>query len=214
VRYRKIDPRFWNDERVRQFSDDGKLAFLFLLTHPAMTAVGAMRGQLRGLAAELGWPPRRLERALAPAIEAGMVEVNAQASYIGLRRFLRYNQPENPNVAKAWAKAVEILPECEQRLAAVARCREYLTPGPFLEAFEQGLREAFGEAFSEGFKEAPPGSFPETGAVAFTEAVAEAVAGGEASLPPPPLKAPAQERNGRPSRSRVNDAWAAEEAKR
>ena len=43
ARYRKIDPRVWNDEKFVSFSDDGKLAFLFVLTHPSMTAIGAMR---------------------------------------------------------------------------------------------------------------------------------------------------------------------------
>lgn len=161
MRYRKIDPRIWNDERVRDFTDDGKLAFLFLLTHPAMTAVGAMRGTLSGLAAELRWPVKRLERALGPAIEAGMVEANAGASYIGLRRFLRYNHPESPNVARAWASALELVPECPERHALVARCRENLRPGPFREAFEEGLAEAFGEAFGEAKRHPSPNPEPE-----------------------------------------------------
>lgn len=33
--YRKIDPRIWNDERFRVLTDSGKLAFLFVLTHPS-----------------------------------------------------------------------------------------------------------------------------------------------------------------------------------
>ena len=28
-RYRKLDPRLWNDEKVRRLTDHGKLAFLF-----------------------------------------------------------------------------------------------------------------------------------------------------------------------------------------
>jgi hypothetical protein len=76
VKYRKIDTRMWGDEKFRRFTDDGKLGFIFLLTHPALTSLGAMRGTMDGLAAELGWSPRRLRTALAPAMAHKMVEIN------------------------------------------------------------------------------------------------------------------------------------------
>jgi hypothetical protein len=211
MKYRKIDTRIWNDERVRAFSDDGKLGFLFVLTHPSMTAVGAMRGTVAGLATELGWAPRRVERAQAPACDTGVVAVNASASYIGLRRFLRYNQPESPNVAKAWATALELIPECPEKSALVGRCIEHLDPGPFREAFRQGLREAFGEAFvkafPEAFREGPRGGFPESGTGTGAGTGTEAGAGERESLPPPPLTPSAGSRNGRPSRRNVDAAW-------
>ncbi len=55
MKYRKIDPRIWNDEKFRNLSDKGKLVFLFVLTHPHMTSLGGMRTTLNGLAQELGW---------------------------------------------------------------------------------------------------------------------------------------------------------------
>lgn len=43
MKYRKISPCIWNDAKVRELSDKGKLALLFLLTHPHMTPLGAIR---------------------------------------------------------------------------------------------------------------------------------------------------------------------------
>lgn len=63
ARFRKIDPRIWNDEKFRTLSDKGKLAFLFILTHPAMTCLGAMRASFEGLAAELHWAAKRFRSA-------------------------------------------------------------------------------------------------------------------------------------------------------
>lgn len=143
VRYRKIDPRIWNDERVRAFTDDGTLAFLYLLTHPAMTAIGAMRGTVAGLAAERGWTLGRMTKALAPAIEAGMVIVNPGANYLGLRNFLKYNAPESPNVVRAWGGAVKALPECQERAAAIAQAQAYV------EAMGEGFNVAFRQAFAQ-----------------------------------------------------------------
>jgi hypothetical protein len=45
-RYRKLDVRLWNDTKFRALSDNGKLAFIFTLTHPGMTMIGAMRATI------------------------------------------------------------------------------------------------------------------------------------------------------------------------
>lgn len=111
-RYRKIDPRIWNDEKFRIFADDSKLAFLFVLTHPQMTAVGAMRGTVAGLAAELGWSEEKMRCALENPISTGMVEIAEQACFLWLPKFLRYNAPESPNVVAGWRQAIQLLPEC------------------------------------------------------------------------------------------------------
>jgi hypothetical protein len=143
VKYRKVSPVIWQDERFRVFSDDGKLAFLFVLTHPGLTSVGAMRGTPAGLAAELGWPVRRLTRALGEAVAAGMVEVNVAAAFVGLPKFLKHNQPDNPSVVKSWVRVIaEYLPECPERTHLLARCRAALT-GPFLDAFTEAEAAAF-----------------------------------------------------------------------
>ncbi len=63
-KYRKIDPRIWNDEHFRPLSDSAKLLFLFLLTHPHLTALGAMRATPAGLADELRWSEKRICAAL------------------------------------------------------------------------------------------------------------------------------------------------------
>ena len=128
ARYRKIDPRVWNDEKFHTFTDDGKLAFLFVLTHPHLTALGAMRGTLDGLARELGWSPRRFRVALTDAIRHGIVEVNEASAYVGLTNFLRYNEPEGPNsVTHAWVEALDRIPECDERRALIKRCGAYLS---------------------------------------------------------------------------------------
>jgi hypothetical protein len=59
-RYRKIDPRIHNDAKFKALSERGKLLFFTILTHPHMTALGAMRATEAGLCEEmaLGAPGR------------------------------------------------------------------------------------------------------------------------------------------------------------
>lgn len=174
-RYRKVDPRIWNDAKFGALTDDGKLAFFMLLTHPNMTALGAMRATLAGLAEELGWPAERFREAFAQVLSSGMVEHDPRACFIGLPKFLAYNRPESPNVVKAWAGSRDLLPECDHKLRLIARCR----------MFAVELGESFANAFVEVFGK----DMPESGAGAGAGTVAGADIGkaadaGSAGAPP------------------------------
>ncbi len=146
ARYRKIDPRIWNDEKFRNLSDDGQLIFLFVLTHPHMTSLGAMRATVAGLAAEKQWPVERFEKAFGEGLAEGMLEASPEASFVGVPRFLKYNRPESPNVVKAWASQWDLIPECNLKADLAQRVK----------AFAEGLSKAFGEAFREAFPKAMP----------------------------------------------------------
>ena len=149
-RYRKIDPRIWNDQKFRQLTNNGKLVFFMLLTHPSMTALGAMRATLPGLAAEIGWAPEAFQKAFAEAHQKGMAEHDESACIVALPNFLRYNPPASPNVIKAWAGSVDLLPECNLKTIALQRAK----------GFAEGMSEAFPKAFAEAFPKALPKAMP------------------------------------------------------
>ncbi len=139
MKYRKIDPKIWNDEKFRILSDRGKLAFLFLLTHPHMTPLGAMRATSPGLAAELGWSEKAFREAFQEAFIKDMVKADERACFIWLPKFLKYNPPESPNVVKAWVKSLDDLPECDLKVQCIQRAK----------AYAEDLPKAFGEAFAK-----------------------------------------------------------------
>jgi len=144
-RYRRVDTRIWNDEKFAALSDRGKLAFLFLLTHPHMTSLGAMRATLPGLAAELGWDTHTFSDAFAELVEGGMVRYYHQASLVWLPNFLRYNLPENPNVVKSWGKVLDLIPECAGKRELLATVRATI----------ETLGQAFAKALPEPFLKGP-----------------------------------------------------------
>jgi hypothetical protein len=143
-RYRKVDPRIWNDEKFRALSNKGKLVFFMLLTHPSMTALGAMRGTTSGLAEELGWPVEAFRDAFNDVLAQDMVEQDSKACLIALPNFIRYNRPESPNVVKAWVGALDLLPECDLKQAVVQRAKGFVGEMP------KGFRDAFRESFDKG----------------------------------------------------------------
>jgi uncharacterized phage protein (TIGR02220 family) len=144
AKYRKVDPRIWNDAKFRGLSDDGKLVFFFLLTHPNTTALGAMRGTIPGLAAEIGWTEKAFREAFREALSKGMAKHDEEASFFWLPNFMKYNRPESPNVVKAWVNSVDNLPECNllyQAITAACECAESLG-----KAFVKALPKDFGKS--------------------------------------------------------------------
>ena len=143
--YRKIDPRMWNDEKFRSLSMEGKLAFVLLLTHPHMTALGAMRATIPGLAAELG-DPKAFGEAFREVFAKGLAKHDEKASCVYLPRFLKYNKPESPNVIKAWVHCIDLIPECGLKNEVIQEVKDYA----------EALPEAFGKALPEAFAKAMP----------------------------------------------------------
>jgi len=101
-----------------------------------------MRATPSGLAEEIGWEPKAFAEAFREVLSKGMAEHDQIAHLIALPNFIKYNPPENPNVLKAWAGAVDLLPECGLKEIVLQRARAFA--------------EIKGEAFAKAFREALP----------------------------------------------------------
>ena len=156
--YRKIDTRIWNDVKFRSRSANGKLSFIFLVTHPNMTALGAMRATVEGLSAELRVPPEAFGEVFGEPLKEGYTEeavkksnglavFDPEACCLYIPNFVRYQAAESPNVIKAWAKTLEYIPECRLKTLAVAGVKAYV------EGMGEGFRKAFREAFRDALQE-------------------------------------------------------------
>ncbi|MCX7173424.1 MAG: hypothetical protein NT159_05800 [Proteobacteria bacterium] len=150
--YRKIAPPIWNDAKFRELSLYGKLIFFNLITHPNQTSLGAMRATIPGLACELGMDLEAYRVAFEVALKLGLIEYDEKATCVYIPNFVRYQSAESPNTIKAWAKQVEWIPECHLKTRAIAG----------LEAYAQGLTEAFQVAFRVAFGDAWRAGYPES----------------------------------------------------
>lgn len=156
-RYRKVSVQIWNDDRFHSASDQGKLAFLYILTHPQMTSLGCMRHTIAGLAAELGWDVYAFREAIAYTIQVGipddipdgsrkpMLMVDEEYSLVVLPNFLKHNQPESINVVKSWEKLVELLPECPMLTLYFQEVKAYV------DAMGLGFRDAIPLAIAKAY---------------------------------------------------------------
>jgi len=141
--YRKVATEIWGDKKFKALSNDAKLAFLFILTHPYQTSLGAMRHSFEGLTKELAGVDTK---AFAELLSAGMVKYDDDACFIWLPNFLEYNKPDNPNVVKSWGRPLGLLPECELKSKLISHVITFLKG--FSEPFQKGLPDCFGNGMA------------------------------------------------------------------
>jgi hypothetical protein len=211
MKYRKITPRLWGDERFRQLSrprPSGQWLWLYLLTGPHTTAIpGLFAAGEAGLTEALGWSLSAFRAAWLEIERAGMARADWRARVVWIPKALLYNEPENPNVVKGWAMQLRELPECDLSREAAASIAAYLIPkGPaWLEAWTTSAKP-FAKPFSQESTEGSAKGFGKSGAVA--GAVTGTGTGERDSLPLPPLSSGRPTDGRPPSRKAVNLPWA------
>ena len=148
ARYRKIDVRMWNDRKFRELSDNGKLAFILLLTHPDTTQIGTIRTRVSNLADELGWQRDAMSHAIQEVTLNGMIDADEKAGLMVINNFLKYNAPSSPNALKSWCELIDLMPECDLLDKHVARLKT------FVDGLSVGMRNAIPNDLIDAIKDA------------------------------------------------------------
>lgn len=149
-KYRKISTHIWNDEQFREFSNDAKFIFLFILTHPTMTSLGALRGNVPGLAFDLGMDLEVFQKGFQEAIDKDMVKYDPKAGFLWCPNFLKHNKPESPNVVKGWSVGFKNLPECSLKTELLFNTKSLICclSEPYQKAFQKAFGEDCGKAIA------------------------------------------------------------------
>ena len=148
ARYRKIDVRMWNDRKFRELSDNAKLVFILLLTHPDTTQIGTIRTRVSNLADELGWQRDAMSHAIQEVTLNGMIDADEKAGLMVINNFLKYNAPSSPNAFKSWCELIDLMPECDLLDKHVARLKT------FVDGLSVGMRNAIPNDLIDAIKDA------------------------------------------------------------
>jgi hypothetical protein len=148
ARYRKIDVRMWNDRKFRELSDNAKLAFILLLTHPDTTQIGTIRTRVSNLADELGWQRDAMSHAIQEVTLNGMIDADEKAGLMVINNFLKYNAPSSPNAFKSWRELIDLMPECDLLDRHVASLKA------FVDSLSTGMRNAIPNDLMDAIKDA------------------------------------------------------------
>lgn len=138
-RYFRVACHFWPDEKVIAWPDSMKLFALYLLTTKHRTLEGFFVLPPQYIAADIGWPLRRVKDMLMKLEEDGFIRFDEKTNLLLIRNALKYQQPDSKNVQKAVIARIRNLPDNQELLTeflALARLhclRSGLSP------FAQGL---------------------------------------------------------------------------
>ena len=139
-RYRKIDPRFWKDEKVMTLTPHEKLIALYLFTGQS-NRIGLFNFSPGAAAEDLGVAPETFsEGFLKPfgnvcrTLNFGWDEI---LRVLYLPTWWRYNCPENPNVLKACLADLHEVPK-SRLITDFSTNLQYL-PKTFHQTFLEGL---------------------------------------------------------------------------
>lgn len=141
MKYRKISPYIWNDRKFKALSERAQFLVLFMLTHPSMTPLGAIRANAPGLAYERGWSLEDFLKAFEEACGQDMVKYDDEGPLYWFPNFLKHNPPESPNVIRSWVGGWRELPECDLKDELLERS------ACTVDGLSEGFKKAFAEAF-------------------------------------------------------------------
>lgn len=150
--YRKIDVAIWNDEKFSSLKLASKMSFLFLVTHPSMTGIGAMRATVPGLSAELGVTVKDFGDVFAK----GLAIHDANECCVFVPKFIEYQGCESLNVLKSWVAQLQFVPSGKVKDIAVATLYAYVEGKS--EAFRLAFADAYAKAYGKAF--ALPKGYP------------------------------------------------------
>lgn len=114
--YGKVYTAFWADPSMRTMSEDARTLALYLLTCPHGNLIGLFRLPDAYAADDLQWAIERVSKGFRELFERGFCARDAASNWLVIPNYTRWNQFENPNVAKSAAKVFESAPDCDAKV--------------------------------------------------------------------------------------------------
>ena len=92
ARYGTVSLTFWNDVKVRGWTDDGRVLALYLMTCPHRSFEGFYHLPLALASSDLGWSSERLTVALDELVSTDFCDADEPARVVFIVKALKYQQ--------------------------------------------------------------------------------------------------------------------------
>jgi hypothetical protein len=89
--YGQVSPTFWNDDKARTWSQDGRHLALYLMTCPQASGEGFYPLSVATALDDLHWTRAQWDAALAELTEAGFCEYDRSARLVLVCKALKYH---------------------------------------------------------------------------------------------------------------------------
>lgn len=136
ARYRKIDPRFWKDEKIVSLVPFEKLIVLYLFTGQS-NRIGLFSFSPGEAVEDLGLPIKTFREGFRKVCERLKLGWDEASRTLYLPTWWKYNCPDNPNVLKSCLYDLHEVPKTPL-IAEFSANLSYL-PETFHQTFKEGL---------------------------------------------------------------------------
>lgn len=109
-RYQRVAETYWPVVKLRRWSDDEIILFLYVITCKHRTLEGFYVLPIAYIATDLGWNLRRVQKSIAILIKCGVIAYDSNTEVILIRNALKYQTPDSSNVVTAVIARVKRLP--------------------------------------------------------------------------------------------------------
>lgn len=109
--YGKVHTSFWHSDTLAGLSDDAKFLALYLLTCPHGNMAGVFRLPTSYAAEDTGWDSERLANGFKTLSDSGWMARDERTGWTWVRKFCKWNKPDNPNQQKAVDKLLDAVPD-------------------------------------------------------------------------------------------------------
>jgi hypothetical protein len=138
LRYQRIFTSIWQDEKVLQLSEDGRVLFLYILTSPHSNSLGLYVLLKQYILGDLGWDNKRLDKPFAELISQGLIDYDEKNRLILVENHLKHNPIANLNQVKANVKLTLRMPKSHLYSKVIAKLD--LHDKPFLKPLLERLK--------------------------------------------------------------------------
>ena len=109
AQYAKLFKKFWNNKKVRIFTDDEKLLFLYLISNPHVSIMGVYILPKSYIAEDINWEIERVSKGFTKLFEKGYISYDDTNRIILIKSWFEHNKIDNGNqLKKALAELSEI----------------------------------------------------------------------------------------------------------
>jgi len=109
--YGKVHTSFWTSDTLADLGDDARFLALYLLTCQHGNMAGVFRLPMAYAVEDTGWTSERLGNGFQTLSDADWLRRDPKTGWTWIRKFTKWNRPDNPNQQKAIDKQIDQLPE-------------------------------------------------------------------------------------------------------
>lgn len=109
--YTRIESRFWQDEKIRNISDDARYLMLYLLTSYHRNILGFYFLPEPYACFDLGWTKERFNKGLGELLSNGLIKYDETVHVVLISNFLKHNPLENYNQVKSAIQKLNDIPK-------------------------------------------------------------------------------------------------------